>query len=158
MSSKPRTSTRQQQAADQALIDGFQKQQATIPSSLLIAGAPVPTTTIVSTLQGRMATRAAKGAAWAAYQAAVQACRDLIEGSQALVSSARQAVEVMFAGQIEELADFGLQPRRAPAPPTPQQMAVRVARARATRAARHTLGPVQKSKITGANPKGEEPG
>jgi hypothetical protein len=46
--------------------------------------------------------------------------------------------------------EFGLKPRKVPAPPTPEQVAERVAKNKATRAARHTLGPLQKAKITGA--------
>jgi hypothetical protein len=144
-----------QQAADQSLIDGFTKHAATIPASLLIAGAQVPTTTVISTLQARIAARAATAPAKATYQALVKADQDERTTSAPLVSGARQAVLVMFAGQIQVLADFGLTPRKTPAPRTPEQKAASAAKAKATRAARHTMGPVQKAQITGATPQGD---
>jgi hypothetical protein len=144
----------QQQAADQAMIDGFTKHQATIPSSLLIAGAPVTTASVISTLQARIAARTAVAQAEAAYHAAVQANLDEQTKTQPLVSGARQAVGLMFAGQITALADFDLKPRKVPAPRTPAQKAASAAKAAATRAARHTMGAVQKSQITGATPHG----
>jgi hypothetical protein len=147
----------QQNAADQALVDGFNKHQATLPASLIIGGVAVPTATIISTLSSRIAARAAVVPARATYQALVQANRDELSKSKALVSGAREALKVMFAGQVETLADFGLKPRKAPTPRTPEQKAVSVAKAKATRAARHTMGPKEKAKITGENPQGLPP-
>jgi hypothetical protein len=155
MTTKTKINVTTQQAADQAMIDGFTKHQATIPASLLIGGTPVPTATIISTLQVRIAARAAVAPAKASYQAVVKANVDERTKSQALVSGAREAIKLMFAGQVDTLADFGLKPRKAPAPRTPQQKAASVAKAKATRAARHTMGSVQKSKVTGANPQGD---
>jgi hypothetical protein len=151
---KSKINVQSQQAADQAMIDGFTKHQSTIPSSLLIAGAPVPTTSVISTLQSRIAARTAVLQAEAAYHAAVQASEQELQKTQPLVSGARQAVGLMFAGQITALADFDMKPRKAPAPRTPEQKAASVAKAKATRAARHTMGAVQKAAITGANPQG----
>ena len=151
MTAKPRTSTQQQQAADQSLIDGFTKHASTIPS-LFIAGTLVPTTTGISTLQARITARAATAPARATYQAVVKADQAERASTQALVSGVAQAVQLMFAGQIEELGDFGLKPRRTPAPRTPEQRAASVAKGKATRAARHTMGPVQRAKITGETP------
>jgi len=144
----------QQQAADQAMIDGFTKHQAVIPPSLLIAGAPVTTASVISTLQSRIAARTAVTLAEAAFHAAVKANQDEQAKTKVLVSGARTAVAVMFAGQITALADFDLKPRKAPAPRTPAQKAASAAKAKATREARHTMGPVQKAQITGANPQG----
>jgi hypothetical protein len=153
MATNDSTSTQQQQASDQSLMEGFQKHISALPS-LLIAGTSVPTTTVISTLQARIAARAATAPARATYQALVKANQDEHAKSQVLVSGAKQAVQLMFAGQIETLADFGLKPRKVPAPRTPQQKAASVAKAKATRAARHTMGSVQKAKVTGATPQG----
>jgi hypothetical protein len=60
----------------------------------------------------------------------------------------------MFAGQIEALGDFGLTARKPRAPVAPAAKAVSVEKAKATRAARHTMGSKQKAKITGENPTG----
>jgi hypothetical protein len=153
MTTRPRTNATDQQAADQSLMDGFQKHVSTIPS-LMIAGTSVPTTTVISTLQARITARSATAPAKATYQALVQADHDERTKSQALVSGAKQAIQLMFAGQIEMLATFGLKPRKVAATRTPQQKAASVAKGKATREARHTMGSQQKAKITGATPQG----
>ena len=155
MTTNTKSNAQQQQAADQALIDGFTKHAATIPSSLLIGGVQIPTTTILSTLQARIAARAATVPAKANYQALVKADQAERASTKALVSGARQAILLMFAGQIATLADFALKPRKVPAPRTPAQKAASAAKAKATREARHTMGPVEKAKITGATPQGD---
>jgi len=153
MSTNSKSTLVQQQAADQSLIDGFTKHAATVPS-FLIGGVLVPTTSIISTLQARITARAAVAPAKAAYQALVQADQTERASSKALVTGAQQAVRVMFAGQIATLGDFGLQPRKVPAPLTPEQRVAKAAKAKATREARHTVGPVAKLQITGATPQG----
>src|SRR6202041_3154740 len=70
--------------------------------------------------------------------------------TQALISGLRQAIRTAFASQIAVLADFALAPRKTPAPRTPAQKAASAAKAEATRKARHTMGPVQRSQVTGA--------
>jgi hypothetical protein len=155
MTSKNISNAQSQQAADQALIDGFTKHQGTLPSSLTVAGAPVLVTSILSTLQARIASRATVPPAKASYQAVVQANLDELTKSQSVVSGARQVIALMFAGQVQTLADYGLKPRKVPAPRTHAQKAASAAKAAATRAARHTMGPVQKAKITGAIPQGD---
>ena len=118
----PKSNAQTQQAADQALVDGLTKHQATLPS-FRIAGVDIPTTTILSTLQARIAARAAVAPAKASYQVVVKASADGSLKSKALVSGVRQALGVMFAGQIDALAQYGLKPRKAPAPRTPEQKA-----------------------------------
>jgi hypothetical protein len=154
MTTNTKNNAQQQQAADQALIDGFTKHAATIPASLLIAGSLVPTATVITTLQTRIAARAATVLGKAAYQALVKTDQGERASSKGLVSGARQAILLMFAGQIAALADFALKPRKVPAPLTPEQLLARAAKAKATRAARHTMGSVQKAQITGATPQG----
>jgi ribonuclease E len=151
MTTRNRTNKAQLQTSDQNLLNGLQKHEATIPT-LLIAGTAVPTTSLVSTLQLRMATRAATAVARAAFQAAVQAEQAEATQSKGVVSGTKQALKVMFSGQIEVLADFGLTGPKARTPLTPEEKVAANAKALATRAARHTLGPKQKAKITGANP------
>src|ERR1019366_7315885 len=58
----------------------------------------------------------------ATYQAVVQADREEQASSQATVSGVKQALMMVFAGQIEALADFGLSPRKVPAPRTPEEL------------------------------------
>lgn len=138
-----------QQAADQNLVAGLQKHQATM-ASLFIAGSSVPTTTIITTVQSRMTARVNTAAALAAYHTALAQEEQTIAQSKALVSGTRQALKVMYSGQLAALGDFGLKAPKARAPMTPEQKVAAAAKAKATREARHTMGPKAKAKITGA--------
>ena len=138
-----------QQTADQNLVTGLQKHQATLPS-LFIAGAAVPTATIITTVQSRMTARINTAAALAAYHTAVAAEVAAIAQSKALVSGTKQALKVMFAGQLAELGDFGMKAPKPRTPLTPEEKVAATAKAKATREARHTVGPKAKAKITGA--------
>ncbi|HEY1691046.1 MAG TPA: hypothetical protein VGG39_02725 [Polyangiaceae bacterium] len=141
----------QQNTADQNLIDGLQKHEATLPS-ILIAGVPVPTTSIITTLQSRIAARTATVTTRAAWQADVQAESAVVTQSAPTVSRTKQALKVMFADQITTLADFGLKPPKPPTPLTTEEKAAAKAKAKATRAARGTKGSKQKAQIKGTVP------
>ena len=54
----------------------------------------------------------------------------------------------MFAGLFDTLADFGLSPRKV-AVVSPEARVAAVAKTKATRAARHTMGAKQKKAIQG---------
>jgi hypothetical protein len=139
-----------QQAGDQALIDGLKKHQSTL-SSLLIAGTSLKTADLIGTLQARIDARNATVKSRAAWQTDVKAVRDERAKTKALVSGLRQALHVMFAGSIDTLADFGLTPRKVSVL-TPEEKALATAKAKATRSARHTMGSKQKAKIKGTAP------
>ena len=66
-----------------------------------------------------------------------------------VVQGYKDILKVMFAGASQTLADFGLAPRKVPAPLTVEQLAARTAKLRATRKARGTLGPKAKKAIKG---------
>ena len=137
-------------AADQKLIDGLTKHAVTIPA-LVIGGVTMTTKDIIDALQARLTTSRAAETTRATWQAAVAA--DVAERAKTktFASGLRQALLVAFAGQIDALADFGLTPRKPPTM-TPAQRLAATEKAKATRAARHTMGKVQKSLITGAAP------
>jgi len=152
MPNTPKKNRTDANVADQRLIDGLQKHAATI-TSLVIAGVAMTPTDIIGTLQARIASSAVSTTTRAAFRAAVAAEKDERAKTKALVSAVRQALMVAFAGQIDTLSDFGLAPRKVPVL-TPDQKLAAAKKAKATREARHTLGKVQKSKITGDNPTG----
>jgi hypothetical protein len=149
MSTKNVTAKDLQQTADQKLIDGLEKHQANL-SSLLIAGTTIPTTSIITTVQSRIAARTNTAAALTAYHTALAAEEATIAQSKAVVSGTKQAIKVMFAGQLGTLSDFGMTAPKTRAPLTPAEKIASAAKAKATRAARHTMGPKAKAKITGA--------
>jgi hypothetical protein len=148
MSTKQKTNKVTEQASNQALIDGLTKHAATL-TSFSIGGTTVKATDVIAALQANNAAMSAISPAKAAWQVAVQAARNQIAKNAAMVSGVKQALKVMFAGQIDVLADFGEKPRKTPAPRTPQQKAASAAKAKATRAARNTMGSVQKKAVKG---------
>ena len=135
-------------AADQSLIDGLNNVAATIPS-FVVGGATVPTKDIVTTLQARLATAKAAESARATWRTAVQADRDERAKTKALASVIKQTLLQYFAGKTDTLATFGLTPRK-PRAVKPAGKVVAAAKAKATRAARHTMGKKQKAAIVGA--------
>ena len=93
--------------------------------------------------------------------------RTAVQGAQAvakakIVAEAAQApslrsqmaafvayVKATFGSSPDALADFGLKPKKTRTPLTIDQLAAAAAKRAATRAARHTMGPKEKSKVKG---------
>jgi hypothetical protein len=151
MATKSRINRTTQQNRDQKLIDGLTKYSSTVPS-LIIGGVSYTTAAIIAVLQSRITDANAALTTRATWQSAVQADRDERTKTKTFVSGLRQALQVAFAGAIDQLADFGLTPRKPRAHQTPEQKAKAVAKAQATRAARHTMGSKQKAAIKGTVP------
>jgi hypothetical protein len=147
MSTKQKLSHVQQQAADQALINGLTKHEQTLSSFLV--GSTSTTTSIVATLQARITAANTAQSTRATWQAAVKANANERASTETLVSGVKQTLLVIFGGSIDTLADFGLKARKARTPLTPEQQITATAKARATRAARHTMGSKQKKKVSG---------
>ncbi|MDP9001320.1 MAG: hypothetical protein M3O46_14560, partial [Myxococcota bacterium] len=146
MATQPNRS--QQQTDDQSLIDGLKKHEQTLPS-LTIAGTSLKTADLIGILQARIDARSAAVSSRASWQTDVKADRDERAKTKTLVSGLRQALQVVFAGSIDGLADFGLKPRKQRVVRTPAQKAAATAKALATRAARHTMGTKQKALVKG---------
>jgi hypothetical protein len=143
-----KTSRIQQQTADQKLMDGLTQSQQTLPS-FMIGSASIKTTDVIAILQERIKNANTVESTRAAWQTAVKGNRDERVKTQLLVSGVRQSLQMMFAGSIDTLAEYGLAPRKQRTPLTPEEKAAAVAKARATREARHTMGSRQKAKIKG---------
>ncbi len=143
-------SRNEQQIADQALIDGLTKHATSVPT-LMIGGTTVQTADVIRTLQARILARKAPLTSRATWQSDVKADQEQRASTKTLVSGVRQALQVAFAGSIEVLADFGLKPRKTRVV-TPEVQTAAAAKAKATRAARHTMGPKAKAKIKGVVP------
>jgi hypothetical protein len=147
-SNTPKENRTSEMAADQKMIDGLTKHAAALPS-FLIAGVPTTTTDIIAKLQARIAAEKAVPPARATWQATVQQARSQIAATKSVVSAVKQALLAAFQGQVETLADFGLTPRKVRVV-TPEQQVAAAAKSKATRAARHTAGSVQKKVVKGA--------
>jgi hypothetical protein len=147
MSTTTKSSRITHQAADQKMIDGFTKHAQTL-TSLLIGNTTLKATDIIAILQGRLATSNAAQSTKATWQSAVKADRDERAKTKAYVDGVKQALQVVFSGSIDGLADFGLTLRK-PRVLTPEQKAIAAAKAKATREARGTKGSVQKKAVKG---------
>ena len=94
----------------------------------------------------------ALGAADAArtrWQDALAAARGLRSSVLPIVQGYREWIAVTYAGTPSLLADYGVSPRKVPTPPTAEQKAAAALKRKATRAARGTLGSVQKKAVKG---------
>jgi hypothetical protein len=135
-------------SADQALIAGVEKHLAT--TTLTLGGTPYTATALVSLIQGRITAVTATIASQATWKAAVKAEAEAKLESDAAVGGLRKTIYAMFT-DVAQLADFGLAPHKKPVL-TPAERVAMVAKAKATRAARHTMGSKQKAGITGSSP------
>jgi hypothetical protein len=143
----PKKNRIDQTAAEQTLIDGLNKHATVIPS-IVINGASVTTKDIVATMQSRIDTAKAAQSTRATWQTAVQADHAERDKTKTFVSGLKQALLVAFAGQVDTLADFGLTGRKVRVV-SPEEKLAAAQKAKATRAARHTMGSKQKSAIKG---------
>ncbi len=133
-----------QQSRLLALIAGVQKHLLT--ASLTVDGTTFTGARLVQTLQGQVASSSAVATAKAAWQSAVKAATD--PAADAFALQLTQAIRIMYASSVDVLADFGIAPAKARVVDPATQVAA-AAKARATRAARHTMGKNQKKDIKG---------
>jgi hypothetical protein len=145
-----RFQTRNQRiAADQALIAGIQKFLTSYPS-LPVDGQIMTPAAIVQFLQDRINASQAAQTAEAAHVAAVKAESDTRAKTAASQTSLRQIVLGMYSGSPDNLAVFGLKPKKASSETATTRAAAAV-KAKATRKARGTLGPKARLKISGSS-------
>jgi hypothetical protein len=138
------------QAADQKLIAGLGKHASTVPS-FVVGNTTYKPADLVSIIQTRITAADTTLSTRATWQNALQAERDARARTRAVVSGLKQTLQVMFAGSLDSLADFGLAPPK-PRVITPEKKALAAAKAKATREARHTMGKNQKKDIKGTVP------
>ena len=85
----------------------------------------------------------------AATKAKVAAMAAQLPALRTVMSAFVQFLRAAFGNQPDVLADFGLVPRKAATPLTVEQKATAAAKRKATRAARNTMGAVQKKSVKG---------
>jgi hypothetical protein len=131
----------------QALISGLQKQ---LPSgSFTLVSTAYTTATLVTALQGSIDALTAVVAAHAGVKAALAALATEQAKTGPILSALKRTLQAMYANAPDTLSLFGLQPRKVAAPRTGAQLAASAAKAKATRAARGTVGKKKKLAITG---------
>jgi hypothetical protein len=139
MGTRQKTNRVKQLAANQTFINGLTKHADKL-SALTVGGAPVKVADVVAALKAEIAAENAVAPAKATWEATVQAAKDQRAKTKTALTGVKQSLQLMFAGQVETLGDFGLKPRKQPAPRTPQQKAASVAKA---------MGSVQKKAVQG---------
>ena len=143
----PKRNRIDQTTAEQTLLDGLDKHAAEIPS-MVISGAMLTTKDMVATLQSRINAAKTTLSSRATWQTSIRTEQTLRDTTKTFVSGLKQGLLVAFAGQLDTLADFGLT-ERAVHVATPEEKTAAAAKAKATRVARHTMGPKQKAAIKG---------
>ena len=136
--------------ADQKMIVGTQKHVASLPS-LPVGSQTLAPTDIVKVYQDRVTAAQASETAHAAFTAAVKADRDKRAQTASLTAAYKRIVLGMFAESPDTLADFGLVPLKK-GTRTVATKAGAIAKNKATREARHTMGSKQKAAIHGTVP------
>jgi hypothetical protein len=133
-------------ASDGLLIAGIQKHLAT--TAVLVNGTSYASADLVKQVQARLDAVNTTIANRAAWQASVKSEEQELLQTQPFLNALKKAIYTMFS-DIDTLADFGLTPHKK-AVISPAERVVMAAKAKATRAARHTLGSKQKAAITGS--------
>ena len=137
-----------QKNADASLVAGIQKY---VPNAAVyVSGVSTPAAQVATKIQSRIDAANAVLTAEAAWHGSVKTSQTTEASTDAYVIGARQTVLAMFASQPTVLAEFSVSPRKAPAPRTAAQKVVSAAKAKATRAARHTMSAKQKAAISGS--------
>jgi hypothetical protein len=147
MSSQQKNSKAETVARMQAMIQGLQKR---FPNGQFTLGNKAFTTAaLVQTFQGLIDAIQKVNAAQASAEVAVTAMTSTkADVNQVFVGLKRNLLNT-FGTDAETLGDFGLEPRKAPAPRTTEQKAATTAKMRATRKARGTTSKKQKLAIKG---------
>ncbi len=146
-SNKTKRARRDRVAAEQMLIDGLIKNAATFGSAV-IDGVRMTTADMIAKLQERIDGDRAVESTRAAWLQAIKVEEEERARTKQYVSGVRQALIVAFGRQIDTLAQFGLTPPALHVR-TPEEKLAVIAKGKATRLARHTMGPRQKAKIKG---------
>ena len=130
-----------------ALISGTEKH---LPNgNFTIGNASYTTPSLVQLLQSLADAMTAVNNAQAAVKDALAALKATKAKVVPVMLVYRQIVVRMYAGATSILADFGLQPPKAPAPKTTEEKAAAAAKAAATRKARGTTSKKQKLAVKG---------
>jgi hypothetical protein len=131
----------------QALIAGTQKH---FPSgSFTLANVQYTTASLVQLLQSLVDAMTSLNAAQTNAKDELVATQGLEAKLDPVITAYKRFVLAAFASSTQTLADFGIEPPKARAPQTIEQLAAAAAKAKATRAARGTTSKKQKLTVKG---------
>ena len=133
----------------EALSEGTTKHFTNAGQQLTIGGVVYTVTQVTTNLQEIVDLRTATTNAQASAKASVAAETAKLPPLLLFLAAYVAYVKATFGNSPTVLADFGLATKKVRKPLTPAQKAATSAKAKATRAARGTKGPVAKLAITG---------
>jgi hypothetical protein len=132
-----------------AIMGGFTSTPPPNLGSFGVEGVTYTVADLLAKLGALVAILDAASDAEVEWQKALLAREAVLPEVVKLVSGTRKFLKSHLGARNPALLAYGIEPEKAPAPPTAEQKVARVQKAKATRAARHTMGPKQKAKITG---------
>jgi hypothetical protein len=130
-------------AADQAMIDGIQKNQAKLPASFPMEGQQMTLAGVTQVFQDRIATGKAVVQADNARTAAVKADRDERAKTRGTALAFKRLLIALFAQEPSILGDFAVSAPKKRQPTTATKAAA-AAKGKATRKTLGTKGSLQK--------------
>ena len=142
MSSTVKTDKASALASARALVAGTQKH--TPNGSLTFGNATYTADALVQLLQGLIDALTADETARANARDALLALRAVRAKVRPVIRAYRRYLRATYGDAALTLADYGLEPEKAPRPLTAEQQALKAARAKATRKALGTKGRKQK--------------
>jgi hypothetical protein len=127
----------------QQMLQGWQE---VIPSDSTVtsSGGSLTEAAVLAQLQGYLGAYAALDTHVTAVKQARAVVSSQLPAARAYFAVLKAAVANLFGDASPQLAQFGLAPKKARKPLSSQELAVRAAKAKATRALRGTKGPVKK--------------
>jgi hypothetical protein len=131
-------------------VAGIQKYFSTT-ASLVLAGTTYTPAQIIALLQAFATALQALIALHAELSSGVLSVRGQQKQINKILLALQTYVDNLFGGDPSKLADFGFKPKKVGVVSTSTR-AEAVAKAKATREARHTMGKKQKAAITGESP------
>jgi len=147
MSTTTKASKATNLAQMQALISGLQKH--TPNGQFTLGGNPYTTAALVQLFQSLANAITAVTASQASGKEVVASMRAVEAKVGPVFLALKSNLLNTYGGSTSTLADFGLEPHKAPAPRTAEQKAASAAKAKATRAARGTTSKKQKLTVSG---------
>jgi hypothetical protein len=143
------TNNQTERTQDTKLVTGVQQHFIPGNVSLTVAGVTYTPAQVIATIDSRVTATDSTTTARAALAKLVADAAAIKKQTQPIVNAVKQVALIMYANQPDVLTAFGLAPKKVPVPLTLAQKAERAAKAKATRAARNTMGPKAKAKVKG---------
>jgi hypothetical protein len=130
-----------------SLIAGTQKEHPT--GQLTFGGNTYESSALVQLLQNLDSAIAASDGAKAKWNDSLKVMQDEDAKMQPVIRAYQSYLVSLLGNAPSTLAEYGLAPRKVPAPLTVEQQVAAAAKRKATRKARNTMGSVQKKAVTG---------